>query len=267
MDSLIVLGARGFEVLAVLDDDHSKHGQPVLGVPAQGGLERALEFNDVWAVVGVGNNADRQSVATRLDTPYALLTHPSAMVAESVDIGAGVVVCAGAVVQTGTTLEQRVIVNTGATVDHDCWMAPFAQIGPGATMCGGVFVGGGAMIGAGRRSCWACGWVRGRLFGWALWWSMTCTRIALSQVCPRGRSAVRSCHSSRDSAGLRCPFLDVGPIPDQCRLELCNGLREVVVARAPVVDGLGSSHIETICDLGGAHELLGVNTSTHRAAI
>ena len=85
-------------------------------------------MNDVRAVIGVGDNADRQSIATRIDMPCASIAHLSSVIAEGMKLGVGKVVCAGAVVQTRTTLQQHVIVKSGAVVDHDCEMGPFAQI-------------------------------------------------------------------------------------------------------------------------------------------
>ncbi|MCK6372245.1 MAG: pilus assembly protein, partial [Gammaproteobacteria bacterium] len=41
------------------------------------------------------------------------------------------------------------IVNTGATVDHDCRLADWVHVCPGAHLCGDVHVGQGSWIGAG----------------------------------------------------------------------------------------------------------------------
>jgi acyl-[acyl carrier protein]--UDP-N-acetylglucosamine O-acyltransferase len=42
-----------------------------------------------------------------------------------------------------------VIVNTGATVDHDCRLGDFVHVAPGAHLCGGVTVDEGALLGVG----------------------------------------------------------------------------------------------------------------------
>jgi len=41
------------------------------------------------------------------------------------------------------------IINTAASVDHDCVIEDFVQISPHATLCGGVSVGEGSQVGAG----------------------------------------------------------------------------------------------------------------------
>ena len=45
--------------------------------------------------------------------------------------------------------KKHCIVNTGATVDHDCELQDYVHISPNATLCGNVFVGEGTHIGAG----------------------------------------------------------------------------------------------------------------------
>jgi acetyltransferase-like isoleucine patch superfamily enzyme len=56
---------------------------------------------------------------------------------------------AGAVVQPGAFIGRNVIVNTRASVDHDCCIQDHVHIAPGSTLCGNVTVGLGAMVGAG----------------------------------------------------------------------------------------------------------------------
>ena len=48
----------------------------------------------------------------------------------------------------GTSIGKHTIINTNATVDHDCQVDDFVHIAPGATLCGGVKIGKGTLIGA-----------------------------------------------------------------------------------------------------------------------
>lgn len=50
---------------------------------------------------------------------------------------------------TGATIGNGVILNTGCTVEHDCSIADFAHISPGAHFAGGVRVGARAWVGIG----------------------------------------------------------------------------------------------------------------------
>lgn len=80
---------------------------------------------------------------------FISLIHPSAVVSASVELGEGVQVMAGAIIQPGSQIAIGVVVNTGVRIDHDCQIGEHAFIGPGVTVCGDVRIEAGAFIGAG----------------------------------------------------------------------------------------------------------------------
>lgn len=80
---------------------------------------------------------------------FPVLVHPKAFVDPSAKLGNGVQVMAGAMIQPNVTIEENVIVNTCASIDHDCLVGSHVHIAPGATVCGGVRIENGAFIGAG----------------------------------------------------------------------------------------------------------------------
>jgi sugar O-acyltransferase (sialic acid O-acetyltransferase NeuD family) len=144
----------GRTVAFVCDDAKEKHGGHMLGYTIIGGREAILARRNqrVAGVVAIGDNAQRLEVAAWLDAnavPLVDVVHPAATRGRDVDIGAGTVVMAGCVLNTGARLGRNVIVNTAATVDHDCEIADGVHIGPGAHLCGHVSVGSGTLIGAG----------------------------------------------------------------------------------------------------------------------
>ncbi len=138
--------AAGFEIEAVLDDDRSKWGADLLGVPVSGPVDR---FSSRPGVLAVGDNRNRRDLAARLDLEWATLIHPSAWVDASASLGPGTVVLAGAVIQPEARLGSQVIVNTSASIDHDCALGDFVHVGPGARLAGQVKVGTGALLGVG----------------------------------------------------------------------------------------------------------------------
>lgn len=143
------LRAAGRTVSAVYDDAEERHGTEVLGVPVRGPLSAAAEDGVEAAVIGVGDNRARQAIAGRLELPWVSVVHPAAHVHDSVALGAGTVVFAGAVVQPDSSLGRHGIVNTGASVDHDCVVGDFVHLAPGARLAGHVTVGEGAFLGIG----------------------------------------------------------------------------------------------------------------------
>jgi sugar O-acyltransferase (sialic acid O-acetyltransferase NeuD family) len=145
------LRQAGRRVTAIYDDDVTKTGTSVAGVPVVGPTSSAP--CDVPAVIAIGDNAARKRVAAQ-DTgrPWATVIHPRAEVDPSASIGPGSVIFAGAVVQADAVVGPHSIVNTGATIDHDCAVSDFAHIGPGVHLAGGVHVGHGTFLGIGSAA-------------------------------------------------------------------------------------------------------------------
>ena len=79
----------------------------------------------------------------------ASAVHPTCVIAGDVNLGAGTVAAAGAIVNPAATIGRVVILNTACSVDHHCAIADGAHIGPGARLAGCVRVGRGAWIGIG----------------------------------------------------------------------------------------------------------------------
>lgn len=110
----------------------------------------ALRRNAGEIVIAIGNpqtrlNASKRFVAQGWRLP--VLSHPRAVVAADVRLGAGAVVMAGAVINPGATIGQGAIVNTNSSIDHDCELADYVQVCPGASLGGNVRIGEGAWIG------------------------------------------------------------------------------------------------------------------------
>jgi sugar O-acyltransferase (sialic acid O-acetyltransferase NeuD family) len=82
---------------------------------------------------------------------FATIIHPSAIRAESAEIGEGAQVMAGAIVQPHVCIGRNVIINTGASVDHHCVIEEHAHIAPGVVLSGTVSVGASTHIGTGVR--------------------------------------------------------------------------------------------------------------------
>lgn len=102
--------------------------------------------------VGIGDNASRQRIAAELEVlgcQLVTIVHPGAWVEPGARVGPGSFVAARAVVGTRASLGKGVIVNTGATVDHDCLIGDFAHVCPGAHLAGNIRVGSQTLIGTG----------------------------------------------------------------------------------------------------------------------
>lgn len=137
----------GYEDIVFLDNDPALTacaGYPVLG---QDSMASQLE-GDLF--VAIGNGQIRKKLMERENgRVFPILIHPSAVVAEDVEMECGCVVMAGAVINPGARLGKGVIVNTCASVDHDCVIADYSHISVGAHVAGTVEIGQCTWIGAG----------------------------------------------------------------------------------------------------------------------
>jgi len=147
---------QSYEIVGFLDDHNPERartefcGALVLGGKEQ--LDVLLKHEVNHLIVGVGDCHARLRLASLAQANgFRLATgkHPRATIAGDVQIGDGTVIMAGAVINPGASVGKNVIVNTSASIDHDCVVADGVHIGPGARLAGNVVVERAAWIGMG----------------------------------------------------------------------------------------------------------------------
>jgi UDP-perosamine 4-acetyltransferase len=150
-DSLL---AAGREVLGFVDDDPTRAGSLVLGLPVhtRDWLRERVSAGGVSVALGIGDNAARQAIAHRIREMGASLciaAHPTAVIAASARVGEGTVLMAGAIVNADAVIGVGAIVNTSAVVEHDVVVGDFAHLSPGAVLAGASALGTLSSLGAG----------------------------------------------------------------------------------------------------------------------
>ncbi|WP_367237605.1 acetyltransferase [Pseudomonas sp. Rh2] len=150
--------ASGLEVVGICDLELSQHkGMQWRGIQVLGGDDAldAFEPGSIGLINGIGQTVGgegRRRLFERLSGKgfvFPALVHPSAWVDASATLGEGVQVMAGAVIQADVVVSCNSIINTCASVDHDCRLGEHVHVAPGATLCGNVKVGDLAFIGSG----------------------------------------------------------------------------------------------------------------------
>ena len=166
MKQLAVLGASG-------------HGKVIADAAVLNGWRTIVFFDDrwpgvsqvgIWAVSGTSEDLRRRSsefdgfivaigesrarllkhrMLVQAGLSPATVTHPGAIVSPSAVVGAGSAILAGGVVNPDARLGVACIVNTCASVDHDCVLGAGVHLSPGAHLGGNVLVGESAWIGIG----------------------------------------------------------------------------------------------------------------------
>jgi sugar O-acyltransferase (sialic acid O-acetyltransferase NeuD family) len=150
--------ARGhpeWRVLGFCDDDPSRHGTLVDGLPVLGPAEFVHEQPDAAVLLCVGSPrrpSSRAALAERLELPaerYATLVHAAASVAPGVELGAGTVLLAGVVVTSPQQVGAHVLVMPLTVLTHDDAVGDFVTLATRVALGGSVTVGRAAYMGAG----------------------------------------------------------------------------------------------------------------------
>ena len=165
MKAVIIIGASGHgkvvadivqksgdRVIGFLDDN-SDIGKVFIGFPVLGTVNdyRKYREQEIQFVIAIGNAEIRERIAQKLDgARWYTAIHPTAAISDiDVEISAGTVVMANAVINTGTRIGKHCIINSGAVVEHDNRISDFVHISVGAKLAGTVSVGKSSWIGIG----------------------------------------------------------------------------------------------------------------------
>lgn len=140
--------AAGWEPVGVFDDAQNRCGMEICGVPVLGKLTEAAK-NPLPTVIAIGDNRTRRKIAETLSITWATIIHPTAVIDPTAQIGEGTVVCAGAFVLVDAVVGRHVIINTAASIDHDCRVDDFAHISVGCRLGGKIRIGRGTLLGVG----------------------------------------------------------------------------------------------------------------------
>jgi UDP-perosamine 4-acetyltransferase len=169
VEKLIIVGGGGhakvildvveesgdFEAVGCIARDAPNHGE--LSVPFLGdesSLPHLRSAGVQLAFVAVGDNRARSELSQRvLEQRFQIVNIVSrhAVVSRGVELGWGIAIMPGAVINSGTKIGNGCIINTGVMIDHDCKIAAWGHLAPGTVFAGSVETGEGAFLGVGAR--------------------------------------------------------------------------------------------------------------------
>jgi len=148
-----------FKIIGLIDMNQPSgakcFGLEVLG--SDNDLPRLIEKHDVeGGIIAVGDNWLRHLIAQKIfklipDFNFVKAIHPSAQIANQVNLKRGTVVMAGAVINSGSEIGEFCIVNTQSSIDHDNVFGDYSSIMPNAATGGNVRVGEFSALGMGAN--------------------------------------------------------------------------------------------------------------------
>jgi len=139
------LESQMISVTGIFDDDLSK--KELLGYKVLGTYNPNYLPNE-QIIISIGENEIRKELSKIMRHKFASVHHISAAISKNVISGEGTVIFHKSILQSSVKVGNHVIINTAASVDHDCIIDNFAHIAPNATVCGNVKIGEGTHIGA-----------------------------------------------------------------------------------------------------------------------
>lgn len=164
---LIIIGAGGHAVsvanialsagfLIYSFVDSIKAGQTLLGVKVITNIADVDNFDEYSFALAIGDNATRlkfyeETVANFGQLKFPVLIHRSAVVSEFSTVDVGTVIMPQAVIGPNSRVEKFCLINTQASIDHDCLMRDFSSLAPGAITGGNVEIGSRSAISIGAR--------------------------------------------------------------------------------------------------------------------
>lgn len=151
------LGYLGVSLVAFFDN-YDGLESPFAGIPIHYGKKgfekwKAKQNSETQfgfsVAIGGERGKDRVEIQGYLEseglTPL-IIKHPTAFVAENAIIAKGSQILANSAICIEAKIGRSCIINTGATVDHECILGDGIHIGPGAHLAGNIMVGDYATI-------------------------------------------------------------------------------------------------------------------------
>lgn len=124
----------------------------VIGNDSQ--LPRLYASGFTQAFIALGSIKDtkqREKIyqkASAIGFQFPNIIDPSAILSNEVILGKGIFIGKRAVVNSGSTIDDMSIINTGAIIEHDCQIGKFSHIAISASVCGGCKIGDSTFVGA-----------------------------------------------------------------------------------------------------------------------
>ncbi len=138
MKKFVLYGNGGHS--KVVQDLIYKLGGTIQAIFDQENIYDPNAFPNAEIIICIGDNKVREEISKKIEHRFATLIHPSAVLANGIEIGKGTVVLANAVLQAGTKVGKHVIINANTTIDHDVVIEDFVSVYPN------TYIGGGANI-------------------------------------------------------------------------------------------------------------------------
>lgn len=151
----ILRSSKTYELIGLTGTDPNigtTMGLPILGNDSI--LPQLHAEGIKYCFVAIGNNKRREEISDYVKgIGFELINaiSPHSWISTTVDLGEGIAIMPGVVINAESVIEDNVIINTGSTIDHDCVIGSSSHVAPGCNIAGNVHVGKGVFLGIGCK--------------------------------------------------------------------------------------------------------------------
>ena len=154
-----IISRTGLHTLhAWLDPNTQLHGSTLFNAKVMGddSFLATLHASDVSsAFIGVGSTGDatlrRNIVSQALENGFSfpVIIDLTALLSEHSQVADGTCIFPHAIINPGSNIGPYSIINTRATIEHDCQIGEFCHLAPGSIIGGDCTIGNGSHVGIG----------------------------------------------------------------------------------------------------------------------
>lgn len=136
-----IIEKSGDNLIGFLDDNEEIQNKVIYNnKKVLGKTSDCLRYKDKVFIIGIGNNKVRKLINEQYNLNWYTAIHPTAIIANNVEIGHGTAIMAGAIINPCTKIGNHCIINTKVSIDHDNNIENYVHISPGSTLCGTVTI-------------------------------------------------------------------------------------------------------------------------------
>jgi len=145
---------KSWDILGFLDDNKKLHEKEFNGFSVLGGLEwlKSNDSENLYCVIAIGTPKIQRIVFEKVKKYGARFTkaiHPSVIMSDSIELGQGVILCAGCILTINIKIGNFSIINMNSTIGHDVVVGDFCVINPAVKINGEDVIGDNTVIGTG----------------------------------------------------------------------------------------------------------------------
>lgn len=145
----IINKEKKYNIIGIIDSIHDigsdRFGYKILG-RQEDIVQLVNKYNIEGGVISIGDNWVRYHVFKQIkkqipDFNFVNAIHPSVVIGDNVELGEGVVMMAGCIINPKSKIGNFTFFATGAQVDHDCNIENYSSISAGSITGGYVTLG------------------------------------------------------------------------------------------------------------------------------